>query len=175
MASGTKGGQFLVEIAVAIEGEGTATRLLGHARKAPQAGKGTDMELQVHTDNKAAQARYTALGGYRCRWRDGTGTLRGQSLHTPQEGNEMWNLPGGSLDRTIATAAATHGNSAPGMRYVTAVGIQGLQAAGLLQGVRALAYRLYSKQTWRAKKDHRPRCLYQSGDTTTAGRTRYCT
>ena len=167
---GEDGGTYIIEIASALRRGGLATQLIREARRGWARGKGR-LELQVHMSNHRARGYYERLGMRGCARREeeeGAGGQRegrddGSSLYEPREGYQMMRVAARELEGALRERAERR-EPVTGVEFIRVQGVQGLRGAGVLQGVRAMAARVYAGEEWYVHDDGgtgRIECLYE--------------
>ena len=149
-------------------------REMRHYWCARREGRGGMVQLSVHNDNNIARGWYERLGLEPCRWWEKGGAcwvLQGEGLYTPEEPNESTGAAGGKimriqgrvLDKELQSRQGRRGDRTADIRYLTVTGgVDELRGLGLLDGVRAMANRVYAGQSWWVE-GHRSsiECLYR--------------
>ena len=174
---GVTGGQYIEEIVTARPGKGIGAHMLRQARHSwfSRGGSitGGTVELAAHKGNTATEW-YGRLGMQVCRWWDraqGEWELRGTGLYVPegpseaqgQEGGIIMRAPGLVLDRALHNRQERRGAGGGNITYqLINNGITELRERGLLEGVRAMANRVYAGQRWwvEGERSH-IECLYR--------------
>ena len=96
----------------------------------------------------------------RCQWEGKDG---GSSLYEPREGYQMMRVEARELEGALRGREARR-EPVSGVEFVCVRGVQGLKGAGVLQGVRAMAARVYAGEEWYVHDDGgtgRIECLYE--------------
>ena len=121
-----------------------------------------------------AREWYERLGMEACRWweRGGTGwELKGEGLYVPEEPTEgagaegglIMRSLGGALDSALRRRYEHRGDGTADISYhIIKGGISEMRTRGLLEGVRAMANRVYAGQRWwvEGQRSH-IECLYR--------------
>ena len=167
---GVKGGTYIIEIASAMRRGGLASQLIREMRRGWARGEGR-LELQVHENNQRARGYYERLGMRRCdrqgvgegedRRREGRGD--GGSLYEPRRGYHMMRVEAGGLEEALREREVGR-EPVTGVEFLRVQGVQGLRGAGVLQGVRAMAARVYAGEEWYVLDEGgtgRVECLYE--------------
>ena len=87
----------------------------------------------------------------------------GSSLYEPREGYQMMRVAARELEGALRERAERR-EPVTGVEFVRVQGVQGLRGAGVLQGVRAMAARVYAGEEWYVQDDGgtgRIECLYE--------------
>jgi len=95
------------------------------------------------------------------RRREGRGD--GGSLYEPRRGYHMMRVEAGELEEALREREVGR-EPVTGVEFLRVQGVQGLRGAGVLQGVRAMAARVYAGEEWYVQDDGgtgRVECLYE--------------
>ena len=87
----------------------------------------------------------------------------GSSLYEPREGYQMMRVAARELEGALREREERR-EPVSGVEFVRVQGVQGLRGAGILQGVRAMAARVYAGEEWYVQDDGgtgRIECLYE--------------
>ena len=74
----------------------------------------------------------------------------GSSLYEPREGYQMMRVAARELEGALRERGERR-EPVSGVEFICVQGVQGLRGAGVLQGVRAMAARVYAGEDWYSK------------------------